>query len=412
MFLYEETMRIPLLMSFPGSIPEGKVLDDLAGIVDVMPTVLDLLNITPPKPCHGESLLPLIQSRDPEPGEPVAEKSASPRTLYLETYGPSAVYGWSELLGVVARSWKFIQAPRCELYDLYKDPLERSNRYEAEPERSAALRSALAQIIATTSSNDAGAVASLTDEQRQRIESLGYVTGGQPTSGTSDRPDPKDMIEVAAAQSQAERLAETDPQAAVAAFQELLARHPDNAAAHSSLGEVLMRLNRLDEAIAHLQRATELRQDAVQTYRLLAFARFRAGQHAEALQAIEASLAVNPESDRSLFLKSLILDAQDETDRAATAAYEALKINPSLHAARFHYGRLLARQGRSNEALKVLEAIPPESTARFAARQEMARIYGSTGRSAEQLAAEEEVARLRAAGAAQSPAIPLVGGGY
>jgi hypothetical protein len=46
---------------------------------------------------------------------------------YLESYYPPETYGWSELVGLVDGDWKFIRAPRSELYNLRKDPKEETD---------------------------------------------------------------------------------------------------------------------------------------------------------------------------------------------------------------------------------------------------------------------------------------------
>lgn len=59
--MYEEVAKIPLVIKFPKSYqPKVKVVDKLISNIDVFPTLCDFLNVKPPKPVSGRSLMPLI----------------------------------------------------------------------------------------------------------------------------------------------------------------------------------------------------------------------------------------------------------------------------------------------------------------------------------------------------------------
>ena len=114
-FIYDVTMKVPLLFHAPRNLPKGLVVDSRVRLIDIMPTVLDALKMPVGGVVQGTSLLPYMEGR---------EKDSLP--CYLESYYPLETYGWSELVGLIEGDWKFIRAPRPELYDLKTDP----RRYE------------------------------------------------------------------------------------------------------------------------------------------------------------------------------------------------------------------------------------------------------------------------------------------
>ena len=77
--VYEGTLHVPLILRFPASLPAGQRVRPQAGVIDIMPTVLDLLGIPAPDGIEGRSLLPLIRSDDE------AERAAS------SEYGPGGL---------------------------------------------------------------------------------------------------------------------------------------------------------------------------------------------------------------------------------------------------------------------------------------------------------------------------------
>jgi len=83
-----------------------------------MPTVLNFVGKKPPETVQGKSLLPLIL------GDNKLEKEEG---AYCETYWPNYHYGWSPLKSLSQGSFKFIDAPKPELYNVFEDPSETTN---------------------------------------------------------------------------------------------------------------------------------------------------------------------------------------------------------------------------------------------------------------------------------------------
>jgi arylsulfatase A-like enzyme len=116
--LFTETVRVPLILHAPGDIP-AQVINDRVGLLDVMPTVLGLLDIEVPQPVQGRSLVQRIRGEEVE----------VPRDLFFETLLPQIRHGDPPQKAVLSGPWKLILygEQRRELYDLSSDPGERRN---------------------------------------------------------------------------------------------------------------------------------------------------------------------------------------------------------------------------------------------------------------------------------------------
>lgn len=178
-FVYESVLRVPLIVRAP-RIGAARV-PDVVRLVDVMPTVVDLLGM-PNASTDGSSLAGLMRG-----GTERVEREA-----YAESRYP-ARFGWSPVRALRAGRYKVIDAPKPELYDLDRDPFEERNLYATRPELARVMIRAVEHFDRTdddTTSGDAP------DPQLvQRLAALGYVGATvDARSAESDRPDPKDCV--------------------------------------------------------------------------------------------------------------------------------------------------------------------------------------------------------------------------
>jgi choline-sulfatase len=182
-FIYDAVVRVPLIVRYPGKIARGVRVKTEARSVDLVPTVLDLAGLPPVASLPGRSLLPDASG---------VRRSAAP--AYSESLFPRIHFGWSELRSIQLDGWKYIQAPRPELYDLANDPGERTNLYAAEGRRAAGLRSRLLDTMGGSAESAvvADSTAKLDPATLQRLAALGYVSG--PGTGGYSGADPKDTI--------------------------------------------------------------------------------------------------------------------------------------------------------------------------------------------------------------------------
>ena len=161
-FVYDASVQVPLIVAGPGLT--SRVVPDQVRIIDVMPTVLDLIGVPAPAGVQGASLRPVLEGQRQE------------LLAFSETWYPRFHYGWSELQAVRDGAFKFILAPSRELYDVAKDPGEQANLAASDSARADRMERALRALVAQTTRNDAGKGPQAIDAaSEQRLRALGYV---------------------------------------------------------------------------------------------------------------------------------------------------------------------------------------------------------------------------------------------
>lgn len=176
-FVYESTMHVPLIVRSPGVRP-GRV-SDLVSLVDVLPTVLDLLRARHATRLDGVSLVPAMH------GARIQE-----REIYAESMYP-AHFGWSPIRMLRDERMKFIEAPRPELYDLAADPFEQRDLSLERPGVIDAMRARLARVAAAVPEGKKPAPAG---DTVRALAALGYVSG-RPAQSSARALDAKDYIQ-------------------------------------------------------------------------------------------------------------------------------------------------------------------------------------------------------------------------
>ena len=186
-FIYQSALKVPMVYKLPGS-NGPHTIDCLASIVDIVPTVCDLMDIDPPSGIQGKNLAGYFSNTPPQPED---------RYLYCESLYPTK-YGFNSLLGIVSKRWKYIQTTRPELYDLQKDPGEQTNLVETQPQRARILKDRLAQILErTVRKKKSQEELQLNEDISKHLRSLGYVAGShvkEDFSFDQSAEDPKDLI--------------------------------------------------------------------------------------------------------------------------------------------------------------------------------------------------------------------------
>jgi len=162
--LYDSLLRVPLIMTAPGVLPEGAVIREPVGIVDVLPTVVELMGMPPVDDRTGRSLVPLIR-----------QDAWSERPVFGATYRPEA---HTDRVAVVAEGHKLIRSwtgsgERDELYDLRSDPGELRDLAPSGHLELRSLQSILdARLQAATAVVEE---AELDEDEIESLRALGYV---------------------------------------------------------------------------------------------------------------------------------------------------------------------------------------------------------------------------------------------
>ena len=358
-FLYDPTMRVPLIMRFPDREHRG-VVDALVRQIDVMPTVLDYLGLPVPDAVRGESLLGLIEGG----------ASDDSRLAYGETLYPRYHYGWSELRSIRDRTFKLIDAPRSELYNLIEDPQETFNVINLHPDVAGTLQAELDGLLEEDGqSEQTPRPENMDPETLERLRSLGYV-GSVVKLTTDDLPDPKDRT---AALKLFSRVAYQVPmllqegryEEAVSRIDEALAAEPNYLDGYVLKGEALRKLGRYDEAIVALEKGLQLNPDAQEVRVKLALCYLDRQDLPVALGLLQQVHAQSPRSIKAAFNLADVLGRLERHDEALRVLEELAEIYPDSAYTRYEIGRahlkrgdLRAARGAIERALNMQEELP------------------------------------------------------
>jgi choline-sulfatase len=351
-FVYETTLRVPLLLRGPG-VTAGTRVPGTAHTIDVLPTVHAVLGLAPPARTDGRDLAPALAGGTAPPDAPT----------YAESLTPLLHYGWSDLRALRDGRFKYVLAPRPELYDLRDDPGELRNLADADGARAQALRAALLGRIA--GETRASATVSVPPDVLERLGALGYVGGGAGTAPTGA--DPKDKLEDYKAVNRLvreglTRLHDRDFAGSAQRFRALLARGIDSFEAHYYLGRALVGLERWREAAIEFEGALRWQPAYVAAHEALATCRERAGDPRGALAALRAGREKSPRDPRLLDAEAGLQRRLGNLAEARRAYEELLPLAPRDALVRVQLGELLRDAGepaRAEALLREAVALDP-----------------------------------------------------
>ncbi|MBU0754373.1 MAG: sulfatase-like hydrolase/transferase, partial [Planctomycetes bacterium] len=350
-FLYDSTLHVPLLFSMPGTLPAGTVLNDLTSLVDLYPTILELFGWTLPKELHGRSFACAVRRE---------KTKIEPLPCYGETLDPLADYGWSPLFSLTAGEWKYIQAPKEELYHRKKDPKELTNAASDRPEVVKKMKASLAELQSGMVLQETSKL-SLSTEEKDRLRGLGYGGGRLPARDPAFQEglrDPKEMIQTRIALYRGEELTEKGRlDEAEKILQQVVKESPETAAAHEALGLVLARQGKYREAITAYREAIALDPALAKAHMNLGCALSLTNAPGEAIEEIQKAIRLDPALAEAYKNLAVICEQSGRLDEAETYYMEAFKIDPDLIEARMNLGLLLAGRNRLDEAVLLFREI-------------------------------------------------------
>jgi arylsulfatase A-like enzyme/Flp pilus assembly protein TadD len=351
LFVYDATLRVPLILWRLGLVPEGRVVRDLVRTVDLAPTLLALLAAPSLGPVDGRSLL-----------DALAGKPLAPAPAYAESLYPQLDLNWAPLRSIRDERFKLIDAPRPELYDLASDTAEKTNLHPDQPQRAQALLLELQRLTGGGPGNMSRA--RLDKDAAERVAALGYVGGidAGPSHAHAGR-DPKEMLPIYRKwRASADALAEGRSDEAVRAFREILAEDPDNVQALFGLGNAQSAAGEVDSAMRTYQRFLALVPRSAQGHHSIAMCHAKKKDYDGALRETEAALALDPRFTDARLMRAEIFRERGDRERARAEMKAALDVDPRNPAVRIQQARHLAHDKRLGEAegelLSVLRDFP------------------------------------------------------
>jgi choline-sulfatase len=280
-FIYQSTLAVPLIFHWPadsGQFPQRE--EQPVGLIDVSPSILDFLHLPAPPGFEGVNLLQKTE-----------------RPIYAESLHAHDSFGWAPLRSLRENEYKYIEAPKPELYDLRNDPGEKTNILDKHPAEARRLREELGKMLARYSTKQPAPSSNITPETRALLGSLGYLASGPAAKLNGTGADPKDRLsEFQLYERAMVYLYERRLNQAIAALRQLLARDPHNTLARRDLGDCYLEQHAYAQARLNFQQVlTAAPDDYVSQYEL-AIADERLGLWKEAQQHLEAACKLAPEA--------------------------------------------------------------------------------------------------------------------
>ncbi len=397
MLVYNTTLHVPLVVVGPRDCQPGHRVAEPVSLVDLTPTLLDLLRLPSPKHVSGRSLRTAMTGG-----------TLSPRPCYAETEGPFLENHWCPLHTVISDRWKYIHTTRPELYDLQKDPGETHDLAGSATDQSREMRTILEiiqeQLVPARAQN-----LTLSQKDLATLATLGYTAGAQSADSTKSEevetlPDMKDMLPQLMKIQKARRLyhqgqyAETADLArtvvaatnqfplaevllgdalsqqgqldeATAIYRSLLERHLDCAKAHSHLGNIYVRQRQWEQAVTEYRAAIALASEGSQVHFDLAQTLMQLQKFDEALQEYRESIRTDPGFVLAHFQLGLLF-AKSQRPKEAIACFEqTIKYDPQFAMAHSNLASMYSQLGQSDKATehaeKAVELDPRSFEARF-----------------------------------------------
>lgn len=168
---FQPTAHVPLLFSLPGRLPSGRVVTEPVGLVDLVPTVLQVLGVPAPPGLQGQSLVPTWQGGASAPYVFMEAGTKQPSQLVVRK-GP-----WKLARFRSPEDRERFGRGAVELYDLARDPGEQRDVRAEHPEIARELEDALARWEATTPKHEPAGMAPPPVDERthEMLKGLGYV---------------------------------------------------------------------------------------------------------------------------------------------------------------------------------------------------------------------------------------------
>ena len=385
LFVYDSTLRVPLLLRFPGHIPAAVVVPSLVSTVAILPTILDLLGVPPPGGLGASSLVPILRGAS----------AADPKPIFVETLLPKNLFGWAPIEGIRTARFKYVESPKPELYDLERDPKETSNLAAERSDEVASFKERLAlhRAASTDTRRAGGAPGQLDEATRQRLAALGYSVAPEPVA-LEGHTDPKDLVTLFdALYGATELIANHKWDKAIDELQAVLGLHPQHVGAMVMLGEVHWR--RAYEGAVVVSGAPTQSSASGEHLLPVALPENASEDFAAAEKWYRRALEVDPSSGPAELGLGRVYSSRGELDAALGCYRRALQISPDAPEARAEMATILIKQGELAKAVDELEGLVRAHPDYAPAHRSLGALY--RGRGDEQRALEEYTLAVRLA---------------
>lgn len=376
-FIYDTTLLVPLIIKPPrGSGVVARRVAAPVRTIDIAPTVLQFLGMPPEPSMQGTGLLSFMMGK--------AATSAT-STAYSETYYPNE-FGWSVLRALRTGRFKYVDAPKPELYDLVGDPRELHNLYQTRRPVALDLKSQFDSLVARVTPKEPPRRATVSPADVELLASLGYVGTTNPApDGSPGQPllDPKDELGTFKVLSSAMRMAsERQCDRAIPLLARLTDEQPSLFMGHLTLAKCELATGKYRPAESALDSALRLRPDNLEAQFYKGICEFQEGRFDNALTSLQAIAKSLPGEPYVHFYLGLIYEQRGAAEKALAEYQGCAAVDPEFEVAVYKAGFLLAKTGKFAEAIvdfkKVIELDPQNASA----HHNLALAYAKSGNDA------------------------------
>jgi arylsulfatase A-like enzyme/Flp pilus assembly protein TadD len=355
MFCYEENIKVPLIFYFPHRLPGNMKIASRANLTDIMPTLLDFLDITLPSPVQGTSLLPLMKG-----------KSIEDRMFYIETVFPGEAMGCAPVIGLIKGDYKFIDLPKPELYHLENDPGEKENLFFKKNIAARKLKQSLSRMIKQYNGLAFKTGRKLSPEEERKLRTLGYFSTAKEPSKQGKLPDPKDKIDSLSEFIKGNHLrGQGETLEAVTHFNRAIEMNPTFSWPYSTLALVYFENGKVEEAVKVLEKGMERCPEEYQLkidYAMLLKKQSRGDKAIETLETLTRQEGVMVDVGAEVFYLLGDLYAEKNNPTKAISCYrEALETEPENRVIKQKLVYLLHQSQELSEALKIYQDLEKET---------------------------------------------------
>ena len=355
-FLYDETIHVPLLIKLPGVSTKGERIEAPVELADIMPTVLQTAGIEVPQKVQGESLLGLMK-KGPD-GEAAAAAWRDKGAYSQADYGHLA-FSWSALQSLRSGKYLYIQAPRRELYEEGADAKAEHNLATASPAVADILSARLDAFREKTTNTQETPKSALDTAKVNKLAALGYMASRSETSMSASAErgaDPKDKIEIANTILRINNiLQDFRCDKALPELQKAVTTAPDISMLHFFLGGCYMEKEQYEKAAPELRRAVQLDPGFTHAETNLGRTLIKLGDYEGAATAFEHIVKTEPEiMDSHVYLVG-IYERLNRVPEEIRECRRVLEVVPEHFGSNLNLGHFLAKSGDLAGAIASLQ---------------------------------------------------------
>jgi choline-sulfatase len=358
--------RVPLILAGP-DVPAGESVQCLVRTADVAPTLLKWAGASPPAGLDGAPLLPLPTG------------TSCDRLSYSESFLPFFAYDWYPLRSISDGRFLYLRGPVPSLYSLTDDPVEEHDIASQRSALATEWEDRLRRLLAGMGDGLEPKILrknEITNEQRQLLASLGYLSSGGGGQVTTHLPDPRAMTGVARQLHAAvQKVQEGKCSDALPELKSIAEVDPRNFSATTLFAQCLQEEGKYEAALILFRRAAQENQLSAVPVANVAGCLLKLGRKDDAVQQYDHALVLDPTQAESAANLARLLRERSDVAGALRVLDNSIAAGSHAPAVFLERGLALADAGRLAEALadfhqaarrNPLDPVPLENAARTA----------------------------------------------